>query len=372
MSDSPSTPSRRALLRNAAALGIVAVPSYSLLSACATSGSDNSGGSNSGGTKSAANPLGVKEDAPLDVVIFNGGYGDKYATDVHEPMYKKAFPKANVKHESVTEIAKTLQPRLSGNTDVPDVVDNSGSGLLDFGQLVANKQLADLAPLWDAPSVDDPNKKVKDTVVAGTPDVGAFNGSQYVLYYVSTVFGIWYSGKQFKDKGWTVPTKWDEFLALCDNIKKAGITPFGYAGANAAYYMWNVILTSAAKIGGADVLKAIDNLEDGAWTSDPVKQAAAAWAEVGAKYSDKAFLGLKHTDVQLQQNQYKLAMYPSGDWLSNEQSKSTPPDFQYQMMANPAVTAGDKMPPTTVRATAGEGFFVSEHAPNKAGGLEYL
>jgi N-acetylglucosamine transport system substrate-binding protein len=372
MSDSPSTPSRRALLRNAAALGIVAVPSYSLLSACATSGGDDNGGSNAGGTKSAANPLGVKEDAPLDVVIFNGGYGDKYATDVHEPMYKKAFPKANVKHESVTEIAKTLQPRLSGNTDVPDVVDNSGSGLLDFGQLVANKQLADLAPLWDAPSVDDPNKKVKDTVVAGTPDVGAFNGSQYVLYYVSTVFGIWYSGKQFKDKGWTVPTKWDEFLALCDNIKKAGITPFGYAGANAAYYMWNVILTSAAKIGGADVLKAIDNLEDGAWTSDPVKQAAAAWAEVGAKYSDKAFLGLKHTDVQLQQNQYKLAMYPSGDWLSNEQSKSTPPDFQYQMMANPAVTAGDKMPATTVRATAGEGFFVAEHGPNKLGGLEYL
>ena len=35
MSDSPSTPSRRALLRNAAALGVVAVPGYSLLSACA-------------------------------------------------------------------------------------------------------------------------------------------------------------------------------------------------------------------------------------------------------------------------------------------------------------------------------------------------
>src|SRR5947207_12019117 len=101
MSDSPSTPSRRALLRNAAALGIVAVPCYSLLSACATSGGDNSG-SNSGGTKSAANPLGVKEDAPLDVVIFNGGYGDKYATDVHEPLYKKVFPKATVKHESIT------------------------------------------------------------------------------------------------------------------------------------------------------------------------------------------------------------------------------------------------------------------------------
>ncbi|MEU8393367.1 hypothetical protein, partial [Micromonospora sp. NPDC048843] len=31
----------------------------------------------------------------------------------------------------------------------------------------------------------------------------------------------------------------------------------------------------------------IDNLEDGAWKQDAVKQAAAAWAEVGAKFSDK-------------------------------------------------------------------------------------
>jgi N-acetylglucosamine transport system substrate-binding protein len=362
---------RRTLIRRAAALGVFIVPGTSLLSACATSGGGGKS-SDSGGKKSSTNPLGVKEDAALDVVIFNGGYGDKYATDVHEPMYKKAFPKSTIKHESVTEIAKTLQPRLSGGTNVPDVVDNSGSGLLDFGALVADKQLADLTPLWNAPSVDDPSKTVKDTVVAGTVDVGAFNGTPYVMYYVSTVFGLWYSGKLFKDKGWTAPTTWDDFLKLLDNIKKAGITPIGFAGANAAYYMWNVILTSAAKIGGADVLKAIDNLEDGAWTSAAVKQAAAAWAEVGAKYTDKAFLGLKHTDVQLQQNQYKLALYPSGDWLQNEQAKETPPDFQYQLMPNPSVTSSDKMPATTVRATAGEGFFVSEKAPNKAGGMEYL
>jgi N-acetylglucosamine transport system substrate-binding protein len=362
---------RRTLLRRAAALGVFVVPGTSLLSACATSGGDNSS-SDSGGKKSSTNPLGVKEDAPLDVVIFNGGYGDKYATDVHEPMYKKAYPKATIKHESVTEIAKTLQPRLSGGTNVPDVVDNSGSGLLDFGALVADKQLADLTPLWNAPSVDDPSKTVKDTVVSGTVDTGSFNGTPYVMNYVSTVFGLWYSGKLFKDKGWTAPTSWDDFLKLLDNIKKAGITPIGYAGANAAYYMWNVILTSAAKIGGADVLKAIDNLEDGAWTSPAVKQAAAAWAEVGAKYTDKAYLGLKHTDVQLQQNQYKLALYPSGDWLPNEQAKETPADFQYQLMPNPAVSGSDKMPASTVRATAGEGFFVSAKAPNKNGGLEYL
>jgi N-acetylglucosamine transport system substrate-binding protein len=358
--------SRRTLLRQAAAVGLLAVPASGLLSACATSGGKTSGS----GAKSATNPLGVKEDAELDVVIFNGGYTDKYAVEVHEPLYKKAFPKATIKHESTPEIAKTLQPRFAGGNP-PDMVNNSGSGLMDFGALVADNQLMDLTPLWDAPSVDDANKKVRDTVVPGTVQVGTFNppGKPFVLYYVSTVFGVWYSGKLFKDKGWTAPTSWDAFLKLCDDIKKAGITPYGYAGANAAYYQWNVILSHAAKIGGEDVVKNIDNLEDGAWKVDAVKQAADKWAEVGAKYMDKAFEGLRHTDVQLQQNQYKLAFYPSGDWLENEQKKDTPDGFTYQMIAIPD---SGKLSAAAIRATAGEGYCVPAKAKNPQGGMEYL
>ncbi|MEV4490478.1 N-acetylglucosamine/diacetylchitobiose ABC transporter substrate-binding protein [Micromonospora coxensis] len=374
MSITPGNPgelNRRTLLGRAAAAGLLATPAVSLLGACATSGSDEGTGKAEEGTKSATNPLGVKDDAPLEVVIFNGGYGEKYATDVHEPLYKKAFPKAEIKHQSTQAVSTVLQPRFaSGNP--PEFVNNSGEKLIDFGSLVADGQLMDLTELWDAPSVDDPNKKVRDTVVPGTVEAGSFNGKPYVLYYVSTVFGIWYSGKLFRDNGWAPAKTWSEFTALLDKIKAKGITPYGYAGANAAYYQWNVILTHAAKIGGTDVLKNIDNLEDGAWQQDAVKQAAAAWAEIGAKYVDKSFEGLKHTDVQLRQNQYKLAFYPSGDWLEGEQKKDTPAGFEYQLMPVPSLSASDKLPGTAVRATAGEGYFVSAKSKNPRGGLEYM
>ncbi|WP_342198024.1 hypothetical protein [Micromonospora cremea] len=95
MSITPEHPAeldRRTVLRRAAAVGMLATPAIGLLSACATSSGDEKNEQVSGGTKSAANPLGAKEDAPIEVVIFNGGYGEKYATDVHEPLYKKAFP----------------------------------------------------------------------------------------------------------------------------------------------------------------------------------------------------------------------------------------------------------------------------------------
>ncbi|MFC4017603.1 N-acetylglucosamine/diacetylchitobiose ABC transporter substrate-binding protein [Micromonospora sp. GCM10011542] len=368
--ESPAELTRRTMLRRAAAVGL-AVPAAGLLSACATSGGDKENEQVAGGTKSATNPLGVKEDAPIEVVIFNGGYGEKYATDVHEPLYKKAFPKAEVKHQATQAVSTVLQPRFaSGNP--PEFVNNSGEKLMDFGALVNDGQLQDLTELWDAPSVDDPAKKVRDTVVPGTVEAGSFNGKPYVLYYVSTVFGIWYSGKLFKDNGWAPAKNWDEFMTLLNNIKGKGITPYGYAGANAAYYQWNVILTQAAKIGGTDVLKNIDNLEDGAWKQDAVKQAAEAWAEVGAKFIDKSFEGLKHTDVQLRQNQYKVALYPSGDWLEGEQKKDTPAGFEYRLMPVPSLTASDKLPATALRATAGEGYFVSAKSKNPKGGLEYM
>jgi N-acetylglucosamine transport system substrate-binding protein len=376
MSASPERASdltRRTLLGRAAAAGLLATPAAGLLAACATSGGggEKTEQQSGGGTKSAQNPLGVKEDAPLEVVIFNGGYGDKYATDVHEPLYKKAFPKAELKHQSSQAISTILQPRFASGQP-PEFVNNSGEKSMDFGALVADGQLQDLTELWDAPSVDDAAKKVRDTVVPGTVEVGSFNGKPYVLYYVSTVFGLWYSGKLFKDNSWTPAKTWDDFLKLCDTIKAKGITPYGYAGANAAYYQWNVILTHAAKIGGEEVLKNIDNLEDGAWKAEPVVQAATAWAEVGAKYMDKSFEGLKHTDVQLRQNQYKVAFYPSGDWLENEQKKDTPKDFEYQLAPIPSRSSSDKMPAETVRATAGEGYFVSAKSKNPRGGMEYM
>ncbi|MET8121009.1 N-acetylglucosamine/diacetylchitobiose ABC transporter substrate-binding protein [Micromonospora sp. NPDC005291] len=367
----PAALDRRTVLRRAAAVGMLATPAIGLLSACATSSGDKENEQVAGGTKSEKNPLGVKEDAPIEVIIFNGGYGEKYATDVHEPLYKTAFPKAEVKHQATQAVSTVLQPRFAAGSP-PEFVNNSGEKLMDFGALVADGQLQDLTELWDAPSVDDPAKKVRDTVVPGTIEAGSFNGKPFVLYYVSTVFGIWYSGKLFKDNGWAPAKTWDDFIALLTAIKAKGITPYGYAGANAAYYQWNVILTQAAKIGGTDVLKNIDNLEDGAWKQDAVKQAATAWAEVGAKFSDKSFEGLKHTDVQLRQNQYKVAMYPSGDWLEGEQKKDTPSGFDYQLMPVPSLTASDKLPATALRATAGEGYFVSAKSKNPKGGLEYM
>ena len=47
--------------------------------------------------------------------------------------------------------------------------------------------------------------------------------------------GILYNKTMFEENGWTVPTTWDEFLALCDTIQAAGITPL-YEGINGVWH----------------------------------------------------------------------------------------------------------------------------------------
>jgi len=370
--DTPTSLTRRTLLGRAAAAGLLATPAAGLLSACVGSGDDDSTNQNVG-TKTAENPLGVKEDADLEVVIFNGGLGTKYATDVHVPSYKRKFPKANVRFSQAEEIATVLQPRFTSNTP-PDMVNNAGSKMMDTGALVQAGQIADLAELFEAPALDIPGQKVKDILLPGTIEAGTFEpgGKPFVLNYAFTVFGMWYDSALFQKNGWTPPKTWSEFTALCDKIKAAGATAYAYAGANAAYYQYLVILTSAAKIGGPDVLKNIDNLEDGAWKVDAVKQAAAAWGEIGAKYMVKAHLGQKHTEVQLQQNQGRVAFYPSGSWLENEQAKDTPATFKYAVTPLPSVTSSDKLPWTAIYAAPGEEYFASAKGKNLAGAREYL
>jgi N-acetylglucosamine transport system substrate-binding protein len=361
---------RRTLLRRAAAVGFLATPAVGMLSACVGGGAEQTQ-EQATGEKSADNPLGVDAKAGVEIVIFNGGLGTQYATDVDTPLFNRKWPDAKITYSATEQISTVIQPRLNAGTP-PDMINNSGSNLMDFGAIVKAGQAADLTDLFGAPSLDVPGKTVAETLVPGAVEQGSYDGKPFAVNYSYTVFGLWYNKKLFEKNSWTVPATWAEFTALLDKIKAAGIIPFGYAGANASYYMVRAVLTSAGKLGTEQVLKDIDNLKPGAWQADAVKQAAQAWGQIGAKYVDKTYLGLKHTEVQLQQNQDKLALYPCGSWLENEQAKDTPPGFEYAVAAYPSVSAADQLPATAINAAAGEIYFAAAKGRNPQGGKEYL
>ncbi|MGA5097081.1 N-acetylglucosamine/diacetylchitobiose ABC transporter substrate-binding protein [Streptomyces lavendulocolor] len=368
--ESTGTPSRRQIFRFAGAAAVIAVPAVGALSGCAVGGSPdgNDVKKDTGVKKTPANPFGVVNGGTVDIVIFKGGLGDTYATQVHEPLLTGRFPKLKVQHTGVAKIAEQLQPRFVGGNP-PDV---NSLGDLDLGALIEAGQLADLTPLLDAPSVDDKSTKVRDTLVQGTVAAGTVEGKLYQLFYCQGVTGIWYNAQLFKRKGWTAPKTWTQFTALAEDIKKAGIDVFGFGGKNAPDYGTAAVMISAGKTGGADLLRDIDNLVGDAWQHPAILKAFTAWSDFGKRYVHRRYAGLMHTEAQLRQVQDKLAFYPAGDFLENEMKKDTPRSFTYAFMPVPALTGADALPVETLRAAPGESFVVPSRGKNTAAGLEYL
>jgi N-acetylglucosamine transport system substrate-binding protein len=365
----PDNLSRRLFLQRAAVGTLLATGGSTLLSACASGGSDDDNTGGGGAEQTAQNPFGVKESDPLDVVIFKGGYGDDYAK-AHEELYKKKFPGATIKHAGITDITPQLQPRFNGGNP-PDVIDNSGASALPSSTLATSGQLADLTQLFDAPSIDDANKKVRDTIEPITLEAAQLGGKPLLLNYVLTVYAIWYNKKLFDEKGWEPAKTWTEFLALCEEIKKAGIAPLAHQGKH-PYYIAQVVMDMAVKHGGHDVIKAIDELEPNAWKHESIKMAAEALLELKGKgYMMQGTEGLDHIQSQTAWNQGKAAFIPSGSWLENEQKPVAPKDFLTTAAYTPLLD-GSKLPVDCTQIAAGEPFIVPEQAKNKAGGLEYL
>ena len=375
------TTNRRTFLQRMAISGLAVGPASGLLAACAAGGDDDEPDAGTEtdaptGEASADNPLGIDPEGEVEIWIFNGGFTDKYATDVHEPILQAKYPNLTINHNAAVDIGAELQARFVAG-DPPDFVNNSGDGQMDTAQLVADEQLADLTPLLDAPSWDDPNVKVRDLLVPGTVELGTFSGKPYQLNYAFTLFGLWYNKTLFDENGWnTQPRTWDEMLELCAQIKESGLAPWVYQGETAPRYMNWPLLSMAIKQAGPDIMIPVDNLEEGAWKQEPILQAAEAiyrLAENG--YFMPGIEGMDFRDVQALWAQGEAAIIPSGSWLENEEADviAEDPTFELAYMFEPLLDESTAaLPLEALRATAGEPYFIPADAKHPQAGMEYM
>jgi N-acetylglucosamine transport system substrate-binding protein len=320
----------------------------------------------------AENPLGVDPAAPLDVVIFKGGYGDDYAINVNDNLYGQLYPDAEITYAGTQRLQEQYQARVvDGNP--PDVMDNSGAGNFNTTSLYNDGQLADLTDLMEAPAYGQEGVTFADSLVPGSQQDGTFDGKQYVLKYVFSTYGIWYNQVKFQEKGWEYPQTWDDMLALCQTIQDDGeMAPWTYQGLY-PYYIRAVFDQLVFKAGGWDAQLKLDNLAEDAWTQPVVKQAMDA---IRALYDNGYVLegteGLSHTESQTFWLEGESAFIPCGGWLENEMKDVIPEGFEMVVRPVPSLTAEDALPFEATQASAGEDFIVFAQGKNAQGGKEWL
>jgi len=347
--------------------GAVVVLSAALvLGACATPGGGETSGSGKGEV-SAENPFGLAAGSSVDAVIFNGGYKTDYV-DYAATVMNTKFNDVKITVSQSTQIAQELQPRFVGGNP-PDLVDNTGAGLIPMASIV--DQLSPLDDLWASKNYE--GKTISDAVFPSAITAGTFNGKKVAVPYVMTVYSLWYSQSLLDANGWTPPKTWDEMMSLCEKAKAKDLYCFVYGKEAASYWQW-MLLDSAIKSGGYDVISNVANLKPNAW-SDPSIQAVLEkmYESVQKGYFNPGGAGMQFTQAQaLWSNDQKALFYESGSWIESEMKNATADNFQMKAWPNPTLTSTPKLPFESVQTSAAEVFIVPAAAANVAGGKELL
>ncbi|MFJ8581286.1 ABC transporter substrate-binding protein [Micromonospora sp. NPDC093277] len=121
-----------------------------------------------------------------------------------------------IDHEGSGEFEAQLGVRVDGG-NAPDLAFIPQPGLL--------KRFADAGKL--KPAGDETKAMAEQNYSPDWLKYSTVDGKFYGAPLGSNVKSfVWYSPKTFKEKGWNVPTTWDELIALSDTIAASGTKPW--------------------------------------------------------------------------------------------------------------------------------------------------
>ena len=299
------------------------------LAACGTTPAPETTAPAAEGTEATTATEAVVEPVTIKVAAIETAYGSQVWADVAAAFSAET----GINVELITD--KNLEDVLSGpmqNGEFPDVVHlalGRPAGLTE--QLVKANALYDLTNML-ATTIPGESTTPAEKIIPGFTATSATNpyadGKTYMAPMFYSPCGLFYNAKLFEDKGWEVPTTWDEMWALGDKAAAEGISLFTYP--TAGYYDAFMFALMNA-IGGPEFFNAITNYEEGAWDTEEGKTllnildklADYTHPSTPAQANNQDFT----KNQQMPMNGSALFM-PNGTWITGE-------------MADYAATLGD-------------------------------
>ena len=229
--------------------------------------------------------------------------------------------------------------------DYPDVIHlatGREAGLTE--QFINDKLIADITDVLDM-TVPGEETTVGDKIIEGFTDTSATNpygdGKTYLAPMFYSPCGLFYNAGLFEEKGWTVPTTWDEMWELGDKALEEGIYLFTYPTAG---YFDAFLYALMNVVGGSDFFNAATSFEEGIWETPE----ADALFEILDKLADYTHPSTpaQANDQDFTMNQQlvldnKALFMPNGTWIVGEMAEAPRAEgFQWGMTALPALEDG--------------------------------
>ncbi|WP_460066047.1 ABC transporter substrate-binding protein [Streptomyces sp. YKOK-I1] len=328
------SPSRRTLLRGiggAAVLG-AGIP---LLSAC-------------GGSGTSSDPKTVSLGSNASDAVPKKAFAEIYAA------FKK---QSGIAVDVNTKDHNTFQEQINSYLQgTPDDVFNWFAGYRM--QFFAAKGLTS--------SIDDVWAKIGDNFPDAMKKLSkGADGKYYFVPLYTYPWALFYRKSVFQQHGYTVPTTWDELVALCKQMKKDGLTPIAFGDKDA----WPAMGTFDQinfRLNGYDFHVEL-MAGKAAWTDAKVKATFDHWAEL-LPYHQEGSLGRTWQDAAQTLVSKKAGMYLLGSFVAQQFTNAA--DLEdLDFFAFPEINSAYGQ--DTVEAPT-DGFMVSKAPKNKEGVTKLL
>ncbi|MBR5618020.1 MAG: carbohydrate ABC transporter substrate-binding protein [Oscillospiraceae bacterium] len=283
------------------------------------------------------------EPVTIKVAAIETAYGSQVWVDVAAAFEAET----GIKVELTTD--KNLEDVLTGpmqNGEYPDVVHlatGRPAGLTE--QLIKANGMHDLTNMLSL-TIPGEDIKVSDKIAGGFTDniicSPYGDGKTYLAPMFYSPCGLFYNAKLFEEKGWEVPTTWDEMWALGDKAAAEGIALFTYP--TAGYYDAFMFALMNA-IGGPEFFNAITNYEEGAWDTDNGKMLLSILAKLATYTHPSTPAQANNQDFtknQLMVMTNDALFMPNGTWITGEMAgavETLTNDFAWGMTAIPSAGA---------------------------------
>lgn len=330
-------------LKKITALALTVALSASLLAGCAPK---SGGGSASPAPSQSAAPSGEPAaETTIQVAALASGYTDAYP-DMWKEVCDAFTAETGIKVELTLDknLEDVIGPAMQGG-EYPDVIHlatGREKGLTD--QFIKDNQIADITDVLSM-TVPGESKKVSDKIAGGFTDNSITNpygdGKTYLAPMFYSPCGLFYNASLFAEKGWTVPTTWDEMWELGDKAKAEGIALFTYPTTG---YFDAFLYALMYSVGGSEFFDKATHYAEGVWDTPEAKTCFDIISKL-ATYTNPV-TPAQANDQDFKQNQQlvldnKALFMPNGTWIVGEMADSPRVDgFTWGMTALPAVKAG--------------------------------
>ena len=237
-----------------------------------------------------------------------------------------------------------IGPAMQGG-DFPDVIHlatGREKGLTE--QFIKDNNIAELTDVLSM-TVPGESAKVSDKIVGGFTDTSVTNPYGDGVTYLAPMFyspcGLFYNAGLFEEKGWSVPTTWDEMWELGDKAAAEDISLFTYPTTGYFDAFFYALMYS---VGGPDFYNKALVYDEGIWDTPEGQQCFEIVSKL-ASYTNPV-TPAQANDQDFTQNQQlvldnKALFMPNGTWIVGEMAEAPRADnFKWGMTALPAAKAG--------------------------------